>query len=153
MKNIRILLTGLFIIGIAGITSCKKDNNTTTDIRDQYVGTWQYQQTGNLTFYQNGQSIGTDPVNNNGSCQISESGDNDLIINSETFHVDGDKLTSDPQSITETENGVNIVGTETDEGQLGSNIITINSNITGTWNNTNGANGNFSGTMTETLTK
>lgn len=150
MNNINILLLSLLTLSIIGITSCKKDN---TDIRDQYVGTWQYTTIGNLTFYQNGQSIGTAPINNKGAMNISKSGDDVLIINGTSYTVNGNKISSGSYPINENDNGVSIVGTGIDNGQLGSNIITINSSITGTWNNSNGASGNLSGSATYTLAK
>ncbi len=75
------------------------------------------------------------------------------MIDGKLFFVNGNNLSSDPESITETDNGVVIVGTATYSGKLSSNIITINSSITGTWSNSNGANGNLSGTSVNTLTK
>lgn len=150
MKIFRLLLISFLLVNLISLTSCEKEE---IDPRDEYVGTWNYSRSGSLTFYHNGQSIGTSPINENGTMSISKSGENDLIIGGQTFTVSGTHLSSDPQSITRTNDGVNIVGTSTDNGTLGSNIITINSSITGTWNNSNGASGNFSGSMTITLTK
>lgn len=145
---------GLLFIGMTTLMSCKK-----ADKRDQYVGTWQYKLTGSTTFYQSGQVIGTAPADDNGTVSISKSGDNDLYIigglypNGKNFTVNGDKISTGAYSVSGTENGVNIVGTEIDNGTLGSNLIVIDGSITGTWNNSNNANGNFSGSVTATLTK
>lgn len=153
MKRLKFLTLVIIGLSIISLTSCNKDDDTMEDIRNQYVGTWNYIQSGSLTLYQNGQSIGTVPINENGSMSITKSGENDLIINGQRFTVSGTHLSSDPESITETTNGVNIVATSNSNGTLGSNIITINSSITGTWNNSNGDSGNLSGSMTTTLTK
>ncbi|RLD40200.1 MAG: hypothetical protein DRI86_15680 [Bacteroidetes bacterium] len=75
------------------------------------------------------------------------------MIDGKLFVVNDNKLSSDPEIITETDNGVNMVGMVTYSGQLGSSMITINSSITGTWSNSNGATGNYSGTSVRTLTK
>lgn len=148
MKRLGFLSLGFVLLII--ISSCKKED---TDVRDQYLGTWQYKQTGSLTLFQNGQSIGTIPIDENGTMDISKSGENDLLIGERIFTLNGNKLTSDPESITKTNNGVNIVGTAVYSGQLGSNIITINSTVTGSWSNSNGATGNLSGTEVYTLTR
>lgn len=150
MKFFKLLITGVLFLSLAGVTSCKKDN---VDVRDQYVGTWQYKQTGSLTLFQNGQSIGTVPIDEKGTSYISKSGKSDLLIDQQVFSLNGTKLTSDPESITQTGSGVNMVGTAVYSGQLGSSILTINSSITGTWSNNNGGAGNFSGTIVQTMTK
>ncbi len=150
MKYFRFLMVGLLFVFLTGLTSCKKND---VDPRDQYVGTWQYKEIGSLTLYYAGESIGTVPIDEKGMSNIIESGESNLIIDSKSFTVNGNKLSSEPESVTETDNGVNIVGTAIYSGQLGESIITINSSITGTWSNSNGATGNFSGTSIKTLTK
>lgn len=153
MRRLRFLVLVLIGSSIISLTSCSKDDDTVEDIRNQYVGTWNYTELGSLTLYHNGQNAGTVPIDTNGSMSITKSGENDLIINGKRFTVSGTHLSSDPESITETTDGVNIVATYTRNGTLGSNIITINSSITGTWNNSYGASGNLSGSTTTTLTK
>ena len=150
MKHLKFFVFGLLFAGLIGFTGCKKEN---VDVRDQYVGTWQYKSVGSLTLYYNGESAGTVPIDETGTADISKSGDNDLIIDGQRFTVTGNNLTSNPESITETDNGVNIVGTATYSGQLGNNLITVNSSITGTWSNSDGYTGNFSGTVVNTFTK
>ena len=150
MKFLKFLMLGLLFVSLSGLTGCKKND---IDPRDQYVGTWQYKEIGSLTLYYAGESIGTVPIDETGTANVSKSGENGLMIDGKLFTVNDNKLSSDPESVTETDNGVNIVGTATYSGQLGSNIITINSSITGTWSNSNGATGNFSGTTVRTLTK
>ena len=154
-KYFLMAVIGLLFVGTT-MTSCKKEEEEpapTVDVRDQYVGTWNYKEIGSITLYQAGSSIGTVPIDESGAADISKSGENGLMIDGKLFFVNGNNLSSDPESITETDNGVVIVGTATYSGKLSSNIITINSSITGTWSNSNGANGNLSGTAVNTLTK
>jgi hypothetical protein len=142
-------MIGLLFVSLAGLSSCKKDN---ADPRDQYVGTWQNKETGSVTVYYAGESV-TVPIDETGTANISKSGENDLMLDGKLFTLNGNNLTSNPESVTQTANGVNMVGTATYSGQLGSNIITINSSITGTWLDSNGKTGNLSGTVVNTLTK
>ncbi len=154
-KYFLIAIIGLLFVGTT-MTSCKKEEEEpepVVDVRDQYVGTWQSKEIGSLTIYQNGSSVGTVPIDTSGSVEITKSGEKSLIIDGKLFVVNDNKLSSDPESVTETDNGVNMVGTATFSGQLGSNVITINSSITGSWSNSNGASGNYSGTTVRTLTK
>jgi hypothetical protein len=150
MKYIKLLFVGLLFVGSTAITSCEKDD---VDIRDQYVGIWQYEQIGSLTVFQNGQSIGTVPIDESGTANISKSGENELLIDGQLYTVNGNKLSSDPESVTLTDSGVNLVGTAVYSGQLGSNIITINSTITGSWSASSGDTGNFSGVVVVTYTR
>lgn len=153
-KYFLISIIGLLFVGTT-MTSCKKEEEPApvVDVRDQYVGTWNYKEIGSLTIYQNGSSVGTVPIDESGSVEVTKSGEKGLMIDGKLFVVNDNKLSSDPESITETDNGVNLVGTATYTGQLGSSMITINSSITGTWSNSNGASGNYSGTSVRTLTK
>lgn len=147
-------MIGLLLIGMITLVSCKK-----VDQRDQYVGTWQYKLTGSTTIYQAGQIVGTAPADDNGNVSISKSGENDLYIqgglypNGQIFTITGNKISTGAYNVSETQNGVNMVGTEIDNGTLGANLIVIDGSITGTWNNSNNAYGNFSGSVTATLTK
>ncbi len=155
-KYFLFLVLGLMSFGMT-MTSCtkekKKEDPVAVDSRDAYVGTWNYKEIGSVTLYYSGSSIGTVPIDTSGTNKVSKSGNSGLIIDGKLFTVNDNKLSSDPESITETKNGFNIVGTATYTGQLGSNMITINSSVTGTWSNSNGATGNFSGTSVRTLTK
>lgn len=153
MKRFKFLILVLIGLSTISLTSCSKDDDTVEDARDEYVGTWNYTELGSLSLYHNGRNIGSIPIDTTGSMSITKSGENDLIINGKRFMVNGTHLSSDPESVTETSDGVNIVATYTRSGTLGSNIITINSSVTGTWNNSHGASGNLSGSTTTTLTK
>lgn len=133
-------------------TSCSSDDDN-TDPRDRYLGTWQAKTTGSLTLYHLGESIGTAPMDGTGTSVISKSGENSLNIDGKIFTLNGNSLTSNPESITQTQDGVNMVGTIVSSGQLSSEIITINSDITGSWSNSYGGNGNFSGVLVTILTK
>jgi hypothetical protein len=152
MKQIKFLT--LFLVGLSfiSLSSCSNDDES-QDIRDQYVGTWNYNALGSATLFQNGQSVGTVPLNETGTVSISKSGSSALIIDGKTYIVNGNNLSSNPTPITQTSDGVSIVGTELSDGTLGSNIIVLNSSLTGTWNTASGASGNLSGSGITTLTR
>lgn len=154
MKKLKFLTLLLVGVSFFSLQSCSKDDDpqVAQDPRDQYVGTWSKVSTGSLTLFQNGQSVGTVPINENGLITISKSGSNSLIIDGKTYTVSGSNLTSPPTPVTENANGVVIVATENSNGTLGSNII-LNNTATGTWNNSNGASGNLSGSYVTTLTR
>ncbi|RTL14376.1 MAG: hypothetical protein EKK56_01325 [Flavobacteriaceae bacterium] len=152
MKKIKFLILMLVGLTFFSLTSCSNDDEA-TDPRDQYVGTWNATTTGSLTLFQNGQSVGTAPLNETRTISISKSGSNALIIDGKTYTVNGNNLSSTPTPLTETSNGITIVATENSSGTLGSNIINFNNTITGTWNATNGASGNLSGNAVTTLTR
>lgn len=153
MKQIKFLTLLLVSLSFITLSSCSNDDNEAQDARDQYVGTWNSISSGSVTLFQNGQSVGTVPINETNTVSISKSGSNALLINETTYIVNGTNLSSNPQPLTETSNGVNIVGTTVSNGTLGSNIITLNGAVTGTWNNSNGASGNLSGSVISTLTR
>lgn len=150
MKFLTLLFVGL---SFTTFTSCSKDEVGNQDARDQYVGTWNSVTSGSLTLYQNGQSVGTVPINKTAAVTITKSGSNALIIDGTSYIVVGNNLTSNPTPVNENSNGVNIVGTGLSSGTISSNIISLNDAITGTWNTTAGASGNLSGTVITTLTK
>jgi hypothetical protein len=152
MKKIKFLILMLVGLTFFSLTSCSNDDEA-TDPRDQYVGNWNSTTTGSLTLFQNGQSIGTVPLNETRTISVSKSGSNALIIDGKTYTVNGNSLTSTPTPLTETSNGVTIVATVNSSGTLGSNVINFNDTITGTWNATNGASGNLSGNAITTLTR
>lgn len=152
MKKINFLILMLVGLTFFSLTSCSNDDGA-SDIRDQYVGTWNATTTGNLTFYQNGQSVGTSPLNQSRAVTVTKSGSNALIIDGTSYIVNGNNLSTASTPVTETSNGVTIIATENNNGSLGSNIINLNTTITGTWNNTNGASGNLSGNAVTTLTR
>lgn len=153
MKKIKFLTLLLVGLSFISLSSCSNDEAVNQDARDQYVGTWSYRSSGSLTLFQNGQSVGTVPINENKTVAISKSGSNALLIDGTSYIVNGNNLGSNPTPVTETSSGVNIVGTAVSNGTLGSNIITLNDAITGTWNATNGASGNLSGTVIITLSR
>jgi hypothetical protein len=153
MKQIKFLTLLLVSLSFISLSSCSNDDNEAQDARDQYVGTWNSVTSGSLTLFQNGQSIGTFPINETNTVSISKSGSNALIIDGKSYIVNGTNLSSNQEPLTETSNGVNIVGTTVSNGTLGSNIIILNDAVTGTWNNSNGASGNLSGSVITTLTR
>ena len=153
MKQIKFLTLMLVGLTFISLSSCSNDGDGNQDARDKYVGSWNSISSGSLTLFQNGQSIGTVPVNETNTVSISKSGNNALLINGTTYTVNGTNLSSNPQPLTETSNGVNIVGTTVSNGTLGSNIIILNGAVTGTWNETTGGSGNLSGSVISTLTR
>lgn len=151
MKNLQKLGILFFSLLMLTISSCKKEE---IDIRDQYVGTWNFSQNGSITLYYYGDVLGTSPLDENGTMVIEKVGDDYLLIGGKRFRVDGDRLSADPEPINEYgDNGVIITGTETANGRLGSNLITLESKMTGTWKNAYNESGNFSGKIINTLTK
>lgn len=152
MKKIKFLILLLVGLTFFSLTSCSNDDEV-KDPRDQYVGTWNASTTGSLTLFQNGQSIGTVPFNENRTVTISKSGNNSLTIDGKTYTVNGNSLSTSPTPLTENNNGITIVATVNTIGTLGSNIINFNETITGTWNATSGATGNLSGSAVTILTK
>lgn len=152
MKKI-LHFTGLAIIMSMTFVACSSDDDSNADPRDQYVGTWQASETGNITMYHSGQAIATTPINQTGTMNISKSGENGLNIDGKVFTLNGNSLTANPESISETEDGTNMVGTVIYSGQASSGIITINREYTGTWSHSSGESGNFSGSSVITLTK
>jgi hypothetical protein len=155
MKQIK-FLTLLFVgLSFISLSSCSNDDddNKVIDIRDQYVGNWNSATSGSLTLYQNGQTVGTVPINESNTVTISKSGSNALLIDGTSYIVNGNNLSSNPTPVIENSDGFNIVGTAVSNGTLGSNIISFNDAVTGTWNATTGASGNLSGAVIKTLTR
>lgn len=146
------LLLFIAVVTFGLTTSCSSDDDN-TDPRDKYIGTWQSKTTGSLTLYHMGESVETVPIDETGTSVISKSGENSLNIDGKIFTLNGNSLTTNPESIANTQDGVNMVGTTIYSGQVGSEIITINSDITGSWSNSHGATGNFSGIVVTILTK
>jgi len=153
-KYFLIAVIGILSLGMT-MTSCSKDDDDApaVDVRDKYVGTWNSKEIGSLTLYSAGAAIGTVPIDETSTVNVSKSGDKGLTIDGRLFIVNDNRLSSDPESMNETDDGVNIVGTITNSGQLASNLITINGSVTGTWSHSSGTSGNLSGTTITSLTK
>jgi hypothetical protein len=152
IKFLTLLLVGLFLISLSSCSN-DDDDNKVIDIRDQYVGNWNSTTSGSLTLFQNGQSVETVPINESSAVTISKSGSNALLIDGTSYIVNGNNLSSNPTPVIENSDGFNIVGTAVSSGTLGSNIISLNDAVTGTWNTTTGASGNLSGAVIKTLTR
>lgn len=135
----------------AGLTSCSKDDDGGGDLRDQYVGTWSGNQKGSMTLFHSGQSIGTVPIDEHLTVEITKVGENKLNIGGTNFTVSGNNLSAEPENITATSDGINMVGVATASGSLNGDVIVINSDVTGSWSSENGLSGNFSGTTVTTL--
>lgn len=152
MKKIKFL--NLLFVGLTFLLmqSCSKDEDTVQDPRDQYVGSWKMVDIGSLTIYENGQIVGTAPLNQTSTVTISKSGTNTLIIDGDSYIVNNNNLSTNQIPFNENNNGIIMIGTANRSGTLGANIITINTSITGTWNNANGS-GNMSGNISSNLTK
>lgn len=141
-----------FVLFSIGFTSCSKDDGD-VDPRDQYVGQWNMSSRGSLTIFHLGQAAGTVPINEQSQTTISKHGDSDLKIDDMIFYFNGNRLSADSQSITLNQDGITMVGTAIYSGTTSSEIITINSEITGSWSDSYGAHGEFSGSIVHTLTK
>ena len=147
MKKI-ILLLSIFTITFS---SCTKEE---IDHRDKYLGTWNTEQTGSATLYQNGQSIGTIPYNESSTNEVTKSGISDIVIGGENFTVDeSGKILNKFKDFSETKDGINLVATEIYTGTATENLIVLNVSVTGSWSSSNGAAGNMSGNNTITLTR
>jgi hypothetical protein len=152
MKKIKFSILIALGFVFLSLISCSKDEDN-QDARDQYVGTWNSVTTGSLTLFQNGQSLGTFPINESSTVAISKSGSNTLVINGISYIVNGNNLSTNATPMTSSSDGVTTVTTQNSNGTLGSNIINFDGTVTGTWNNTNGASGNLSGNSITVLTK
>ena len=145
----------VFVLAVVLLGSCKKQE----DSRDQYLGTWNFEESGSVTLYENGQIRVSNLFDGSGTVSITKSGDNDLFIlvdgqtEGRNYSISGTNLTSNPKSVTEIDNGLNIVYTSFADGTLSSNLIVINTDVNGTWNASDGTSGNLSGSSTATLTK
>lgn len=147
------LILFIGVLGLGIITSCSSDDNGNIDPRDAYVGTWDYTSTGSFSLFYFGDVIGTAPINDRGTVYISKSGENELIIDDKKFTLNGTSLTSNPESISQNEGGMNMVGTAIYTGQVGTDIITINTEMSGSWSTNDGLSGEFSGTSVTTFTR
>ncbi len=151
MKKIFIILTltALFI-------SCDKGNKTEetkkTDIRDKYVGTYDYKMTGTIYASYAGEIIATIPLNETGTDNISKSGETELIVMSLNMTLSGTKLLPITMPFTNNENGVSMVGSIIHSGNVSNNLITITSEYSGTVT-TSGISGTVNGSTTTILTK
>lgn len=136
------------------LLSCSDDDEINEDIRDQYVGTWNVETTGELTFIFLGENIGSLPLDNNSTVEITKSGENDLMLGDDKYSVVGTNISSEIISSNLTTNeGLDLFLDTEYNGILGSNRITINGLVTGTWNDSEGFSGNLSGSATSILTK
>lgn len=134
-----------------GFVGCSKDDSS-DDVRDKYLGPWSTKTVGNLTLYHDGQVLVTVPLEEEGSTHVFKSGEKDLKIGDKIYIVNGNRLTGEVENFSSTQDGFNMVGTSTYSGNLGDNIITINSDVTGTWSG-EGLTGNFSGEIVIVMTK
>ena len=77
------------------------------------------------------------------------------MIDSTLYTVSGSNISAQPQTetLTDTDNGVNLIVNSTGSGVLGSNTIIINLSVTGTWNESGGISVNLSGSSIITLIK
>lgn len=141
----------LFILIPFLFSSCTKED---IDVRNNYIGSnWDATINGSLIMYYNGSILTTTPLNyTDSNVEISKNGEDELIIDGETAYVSGSRITFDPVTHTETNDGITMQITENKTGKLGDNIITVNSDISGNWNY-NGESGILSGSYTVTFSR
>lgn len=119
------------------LTSCKSSESG-PDARDLLLGSYSYTMTGNYVMTFAGQDINV-PLAAGGVLRISKDGSGnrikltgDGITTASTGVVEGDVLKLDPESETQTKDGITIVLTSVYEpAQLVNNKLTINAKLSG----------------------
>ena len=132
------------IMGLFTITSCESSG---PDSRDLLLGTYSYTMTGNYVMHFAGQNINV-PLGQGGIMQIKKDGSGNRVkITGDEISgkgvVENDVLKLDPESQTETKDGITIVMRAIYEpAQLVNGSLTVNVELTGTV-----SGGGYSGTI------
>lgn len=132
------------IMGLFTITSCESSG---PDSRDLLLGTYSYTMTGNYVMHFAGQNINV-PLGQGGIMQIKKDGSGNRVkITGDEVSgkgvVEHDVLKLDPESQTETKDGITIVMRAIYEpAQLVNGSLTVNVELTGTV-----SGGGYSGTI------
>jgi hypothetical protein len=93
------------------------------------------------------------PLDATGTATITKVGEDQIMIDELTATVDGDKLTFEPETQNETEDGMTMAVTVTRTGTISGKTITINETYTGTWSAAGLMSGAVSGTAKHVFTK
>lgn len=124
-------------LGVLCLTSCKSSDSG-PDARDLLLGSYSYTMTGSYVMSVAGQNINI-PIASGGVLRISKDGSGNRIkltgegmTSVSTGVVEGDVLQLDPESETQTKDGVTIILTSVYEpAQLVNNKLTINAKLSG----------------------
>ena len=134
---------------LLSLTACTSD----VDVRDDLVGSWSYVTTGSMSMTMGGVEAGDIPLDATGTATITKVGEDQIMIDELTATVDGDKLTFEPETQNETEDGMTMAVTVTRTGTISGKTITINETYTGTWSAAGLMSGAVSGTAKHVFTK
>ena len=132
------------IMGLFTITSCESSG---PDSRDLLLGTYSYTMTGNYVMHFAGQNINV-PLGQGGIMQIKKDGSGNRVkITGDEISgkgvVENDVLKLDPESQTETKDGLTVIMRAIYEpAQLVNGSLTVNVELTGTV-----SGGGYSGTI------
>lgn len=134
---------------LLSLTACTSD----VDVRDDLVGSWSYVTTGSMSMTMGDVEAGDIPLDATGTATITKVGEDQIMIDELTATVDGDKLTFEPETQNETEDGMTMAVTVTRTGTISGKTITINETYTGTWSAAGLMSGAVSGTAKHVFTK
>ncbi len=144
----KILFYAFLILGLFSITSCKSSGEPSgPDPRDLLLGTYSYTMTGNYVMHFAGQNINV-PLGQGGVLKIIKDGSGNRVRItgnevSATGVVENDVLKLDPESQTETKDGLTVIMRAIYEpAQLVNGSLTVNVELTGTV-----SGGGYSGTI------
>lgn len=145
-------------LGVLCLTSCKSSESG-PDARDLLLGSYSYTMTGSYVMHFAGQNINV-PLASGGVLRISKDGSGnrikltgDGITTASTGVVEGDVLKLDPESETQTQDGVTMVLTSVYEpAQLVNNKLMINAILSGSIAG-GGQTGSIDGSMVINATK
>ena len=121
----------LLFIGVISISSCTK-----TDDRDQFVGQYSLNATGSYSMIVNGETY-TYPISRNNATLTIEKSSSDNVMFVTGFYnaealVTGNSIEIDPETSTETQDGVTVTMTLThNRGTLSGSTLSFTSSITG----------------------
>lgn len=145
MKKVFLFLSVILL----SLTACTSD----VDVRDDLVGSWSYVTTGSMSMTMGDVEAGDIPLDATGTATITKVGEDQIMIDELTATVDGDKLTFEPETQNETEDGMTMAVTVTRTGTISGKTITINETYTGTWSAAGLMSGAVSGTAKHVFTK
>ena len=145
MKKVFLFLSVILL----SLTACTSD----VDVRDDLVGSWSYVTTGSMSMTMDGIEAEELPLDATGTATITKVGEDQIMIDELTATVDGDKLTFEPETQNETEDGMTMAVTVTRTGTISGKTITINETYTGTWSAAGLMSGAVSGTAKHVFTK
>lgn len=142
-------LTYLLLLSVFIFQGCKKED---VDVRDAYVGTWNYVTTGSMSLLYSGNTIYTIPTIKSGTMTLSKSGESDISLGGKIAQINSSKLTFDPETETTNSGSYTLQVTTNYTGTITDKLISITAKYSGTWTG-NGSTGIISGSTNYTYTK